>query len=102
MAKNLVIINVERVSAEGEVETLIFTEGVNLITGEPNAGKTTWMKQIDFVLGKDANINDVFSDNNLALKYIRLSINCSIDNEVFIKIIFAINPLTFLTSLAII
>jgi len=71
------------VTSDGEVESLLFTEGVNLITGEPNAGKTTWMKQIDFILGKDASIVDVFPDSQLSYKYVKLLLNCKIADEIY-------------------
>lgn len=62
---------VERITFDGEIETLSFAQGVNVITGVTNAGKSTWLRMIDYILGKDEKISDIFTDADLAKKYAR-------------------------------
>ncbi|MBC3540425.1 hypothetical protein ACFSC6_11085 [Rufibacter sediminis] len=81
MANSILLIKAERITSEGEVELLLFDKGINLITGEHGAGKTTWIKHIDFVLGKDSNISHVFPDDELSTKYAKLSIDCLIGED---------------------
>ena len=83
MANNFYLESVERIDIEGEVETLLFTNGVNLLTGEPNAGKSTWVRQIDFVLGKEANVMEMFVDPEVSKKYQKIILKVIIaDQEV--------------------
>lgn len=65
---------VQRVLSDGTVEELSLNAGVNVITGGTNSGKSVWLKQIDFILGKNKNIADAFSDEDLAKKYTELRI----------------------------
>jgi hypothetical protein len=73
MDKYIYIKTVSRISINGELEELHFNKGINVISGKPNAGKTTWLKQLDYILGKNATINEVFADDDLANKYVELS-----------------------------
>jgi hypothetical protein len=46
-AGRLVVSSVSRRRADGSEETLPFSEGVNLLIGEGNTGKTKWLQTID-------------------------------------------------------
>lgn len=59
---------VERQLASGEVETLDLQPGVNVIVGEPNTGKTMWLRMLDFLLGSPDKPADALSDE-VAEKY---------------------------------
>ncbi|MFZ1527462.1 MAG: hypothetical protein WAT19_01850 [Ferruginibacter sp.] len=86
MEKYIVIKSIRRVTNDGEVQELQFESGVNVITGPKNAGKTTWLKQLDYLLGKNAPITDVFTDSELASKYVELNGSFIISGtEVFLK-----------------
>ncbi|MGE0121089.1 MAG: hypothetical protein AB7S71_22685 [Dongiaceae bacterium] len=41
----------ERRFSNGNTEELTFEEGVNLLVGRPNTGKTKWLQTLDFLLG---------------------------------------------------
>jgi hypothetical protein len=81
MDKYLHIRSIKRVTADGELEELNFNTGVNVLCGKPNVGKTTWLKQLDYILGKNANIADVFADDELARKYVELTAVLDINGE---------------------
>lgn len=44
---------VQRWTREGQLEELRFVEGLNLLVGLPNAGKSTWLAMLDYALGKE-------------------------------------------------
>lgn len=71
--KNLIIKQLKRVTASGESEELVFTSGVNVIVGGPNAGKTVWLSMLDYLLGDKGSAEDAFG-SELAKKY--CSVKC--------------------------
>ena len=50
-AGTFIIERVERIALDGRVEALDFAPGVNLLVGQPNTGKSVWMRFIDLLLG---------------------------------------------------
>lgn len=82
-AKKIHILNAGRYPAQDEHDTLEFKEGVNVIVGELNAGKTKWLQMIDFVMGDNGKPEEAF-DKELAEKYDRVSLKVVIDCEEFI------------------
>ena len=60
MSKTLIIRQISRVSTDGVVETLGFMDGVNLLVGPSNSGKTAWLAMVDFVLGDPGTADDGF------------------------------------------
>jgi hypothetical protein len=64
------IVRVERRKTIGAPEELIFEDGVNVLVGRPNTGKTRWLQTLDFLLG-DSGANPFESDidEHLAIKY---------------------------------
>lgn len=47
----LSVARLERRLTTGNVESLTFETGVNLLVGPPNTGKTKWLQTLDFLLG---------------------------------------------------
>lgn len=60
-----------RYPIEDEQDCLEFKPGVNVIVGELQAGKTTWLRMIDYVLGDTGKVDEAF-DGALAEKYERI------------------------------
>ncbi|WP_046246703.1 ATP-binding protein [Hymenobacter terrenus] len=60
MSQTLFIRQISRFDTEGNEETLEFEEGVNIIVGPTNSGKTVWMAMIDYVLGDDSTADKAF------------------------------------------
>lgn len=69
----MIVVRLERRLFTGNVETLHFKPGVNLLVGPPNAGKTKWLQTFDYILGDTGdNPYEVESDEDdtgLADKY---------------------------------
>lgn len=80
--KKMHILNAIRYPVQDDHDTLAFEEGVNVIVGELNAGKTKWLQMIDFVLGDDGKPEEAF-DKELAEKYDRVSLTVVIGGEKF-------------------
>jgi hypothetical protein len=60
--KRLRIRSVTRVEAHADAEeTFTFEDGVNVIVGAPNTGKTRLLRTIDFLLGKEESPEEVLS-----------------------------------------
>jgi hypothetical protein len=76
-ARTLVIESVRRVPEQGEPEELSFLPGVNLLVGPPNAGKSKWLRFIDFVLG-DGDPPEATLSPDLAEKYRSASVTIRI------------------------
>lgn len=79
MSNSFLIHKVERRTEHGEVETLEFTDGVNTIVGPKDAGKTVWLRMLDFVLGDPDPPENAFG--KLADKYNSISVEASINGE---------------------
>jgi DNA repair ATPase RecN len=60
MSKTLFIQQISRIDITGEEETLVFADGVNIIVGPTNSGKTVWLAMIDYVLGDDSTADKAF------------------------------------------
>jgi len=76
---------VERKLWNGSVESLQFEDGVNVLVGSPNTGKTKWLQTLDFLLG-DSGTNpfENSSDPTLAEKYDTASASLLIGEEEFL------------------
>lgn len=81
-SKKMHILNAGRYPVQDDHDILTFKEGVNVIVGELNAGKTKWLQMIDFVLGDDGKPEDAF-DKELAEKYDRVALTVVIGGEEF-------------------
>lgn len=73
MAETITIKNISRITKDDTIETITFSQGVNTIIGQPNAGKSTWIRHLDFLLGRNKAIKDVFHDEELGLKYVEIN-----------------------------
>ena len=60
MSQTLFIRQIARFDTNGNEETLEFEEGVNIIVGPTNSGKTLWLAMIDYVLGDDSTADKAF------------------------------------------
>lgn len=72
--------NLKRVSIAGETELLELTDGVNLLVGSPNTGKTKWLSILDFLLG-DTDTPEKEFGPELAKKYKEASVELVIADE---------------------
>jgi hypothetical protein len=62
LSKLLTLDLLERQTVDGHIETLKFTRGVNVIVGQPNAGKTVWLKMLDYLMGDTSKVEEAFGD----------------------------------------
>ena len=66
----LCVSRLERHFSTGNVENLTFEQGVNLLVGRANTGKTKWLQTLDFLLGDTGeNPFDGADETGLAKKY---------------------------------
>lgn len=82
-AKTLCIKYAARYPRQEDYDVLELREGVNVIVGEMQAGKTKWLQMIDFVLGDPGNAEDAF-DKELADKYERIALTLDIGGREFV------------------
>jgi hypothetical protein len=73
MSKAVRFHNLRRVTLQGESETLPLRDGVNLIVGPPNSGKTKWLQMLDYLLG-DTDIPEKEFGKELSTKYKEASV----------------------------
>jgi hypothetical protein len=59
---HLSIGKVTRRLSNGEIESLTFQPGVNLLIGPPNTGKTKWLQMLDFLLGDSSTFESTFDE----------------------------------------
>lgn len=84
MSKRLFIRELSRITVEGEIETLQFKTGVNLIIGESGTGKTVWLKMLDYLLGDRGTVEEAFSsDLRLVEKYVTIQALILIGDQEF-------------------
>lgn len=79
--KSLMIKSLQRYPAVNLEDELIFKQGVNVIVGEPNTGKTAWIKMLDYLMGDESKPEDALGD--LSEKYDSISAVFSIENDDF-------------------
>lgn len=80
----LSIISLNRGLATGAPERLLFEDGVNLLVGSPNTGKTKWLETLDYLFGEPG--ADPFEDDEdqgLAAKYDAASAQIRVGEETF-------------------
>lgn len=79
-ARKIRIKQAVRYPIEDDHDSLELKPGVNVIVGELQAGKTTWLRMIDYVLGDTGKVDEAF-DAALAEKYERVVVTLGIDDE---------------------
>lgn len=57
------IVELIRIFKSDEEEKLKFTIGVNLMEGNPNTGKTTWLQCLNYLLGAENPVEHYFTDD---------------------------------------
>jgi energy-coupling factor transporter ATP-binding protein EcfA2 len=69
ITKTLIIKQLSRLPKTGDFDELNFQSGVNVLVGNPNTGKTQWLKMLNFLMGdRDSNPANAF-DEALVNKY---------------------------------
>ena len=81
-SKTLVIKELIRTPQYGPEDKLEFTNGVNLIVGPGNSGKTKWLNMLDYLLGDSGKTEDAFP-SELVEKFDTVGARFIIDNEEF-------------------
>jgi hypothetical protein len=81
MSSRLIIEQVGRTTAEGHVEKIEFTDGVNAIVGPQNTGKSTWLRMLDFLMADSDSASAKF-DQVLVQKYCAVSSLMRLGGEV--------------------
>ncbi|HMJ70911.1 MAG TPA: hypothetical protein VK508_18550 [Cyclobacteriaceae bacterium] len=85
MSYNIFINELSRVTIDGEIETLTFQRGVNLILGNSNSGKTVWLKMLDYLLGDRGTIEEALGqETGLVAKYRAVIANVTIGDNSYI------------------
>lgn len=80
MASTICIRELRRTTSKGEVERLQFEEGVNVLVGPPDTGKTTWLRMLNYLLGDKDRPEESF-DSDLVDKYDSISATVEIGEE---------------------
>ncbi len=80
--KHLRIDSVQRFPQSDTNDSLEFKPGVNVIVGDPNAGKTTWLQMVDFLFGDNGGPEQAF-DEELVKKYEGIKANIHIGEMEF-------------------
>lgn len=81
MSARLLIERIERTTVHGEVETLEFGPGVNIIVGPQNTGKTTWLRMLDYLMADDGSPAEKF-DEAIIEKYRGISATLRLNERV--------------------
>src|SRR5690349_6045339 len=59
-------------------EALDFRPGVNVLVGEPNTGKTQWLRLLDYLLGDTGGVEEALGEE-CAQKYDRAQVQLTLD-----------------------
>src|SRR3954451_4883683 len=79
----LSIARLERRLSTGNTEELLFGEGVNVLVGRPNTGKTKWLQTLDFLLGDPGeNPFEGAEETGLAEKYEAAAAEFTLGSEI--------------------
>src|SRR4051812_36668913 len=81
MSRRLFIAKLERTTADGQIESLEFEPGVNVIVGPQNAGKSTWLRMLDYLMGETESVAEKF-DQVIVRKYRSVSATVHFEDEV--------------------
>ena len=76
------LLNVRRLLrwAGNAEEALDFRPGVNVLVGEPNTGKTQWLRLLDYLLGDTGGVEEALGEE-CAQKYDRAQVQLTVDGE---------------------
>lgn len=78
--KAISVRSISRFPETGQEEALKFHDGVNVVVGPPNTGKSRWLQMTSFLLGETGTAQNAFGEE-MANKYSRLTGVIRIDNE---------------------
>lgn len=79
--KLLTIKQLSRSPQFGPEDELHFSPGVNVIVGQPNTGKSKWLRMLDYLMGDPSTPGEAFGDEDLAEKYDSIQAVFSIEEE---------------------
>jgi hypothetical protein len=79
-SRELQIHEIYRLPEVGTEDRLNFARGVNVIVGQPNTGKSKWLRMIDYAFGKEGAAEEIFGDD-LAQKYESITMRISAAGE---------------------
>jgi hypothetical protein len=84
MSRKIFIKELSRITTDGEIESLKFQKGVNLIIGESGTGKTVWLKMLDYLFGDRGTVEEALSsDLRLVEKYSAIQATINIGDDDF-------------------
>ncbi len=66
--QGFMVLELVRTPEIGPEDRIEFKNGVNVVVGAPNTGKTKWLQMLDYILGNDGPAEDVFGED-VAEKY---------------------------------
>jgi len=76
------ILRIERRKTVGHPEELLFDQGVVVLVGRPNTGKTRWLQTLDYLLGDSGSSPfEADEDEHLAVIYCAASVDLRIADE---------------------
>jgi hypothetical protein len=78
--KSLIIREVFRTGSGIPDDRLTFRNGVNVIVGRPNTGKTKWLQMLDYAFGSDSQPKDAFGED-MAEKFDRVTVTIEVGGE---------------------
>lgn len=78
--KSLIIRRLVRSGSGIADDQLSFNNGVNVLVGRPNTGKTKWLQMLDYAFGSDSPPKEAFGED-LAEKFSRIEVTAEIDGE---------------------
>lgn len=78
--KTLIVHRLGRKLSRDKSEAIDLQPGVNLVVGKPNAGKTIWLRMLDYAMGDTEQIENVIGDE-LADKYDALAAELELSGE---------------------
>lgn len=74
--------SIDRLRAGGEIDSLQFAAGVNVLVGVPNTGKTKWLQLLDYLFGDPGNHPfEGAEETGLADEYVSAGANVVIGEE---------------------
>lgn len=81
MPSRLLIHNITRTTRDGVEEVLPLKSGVNVLVGEQNSGKSTWLRMLDFLMFQTKSAKERFEDV-LVAKYGSISAHMTVGDRI--------------------
>ena len=78
--RTLIVNELHRFPEDSPQDHLAFQEGVNVIVGPPNTGKSKWFQMLDYLLGDNESASEAFGED-LANKYTSMKARMTVAGE---------------------